>query len=311
MKTRTPILTVFTVEGPDLIRKVGMSGTWRVNAARARQFEFVLFCQNLDLSLKMRGEPGWERATATEPHGDAFMLARIEEIIPDPEPDHKGHRRHLIRLSSLAPVKIPKLWTGDQFPLYYNHTIESLGINLSKLVFEPFTKPKSEPPRRTAFPAATVNEIQEFAAKRLGVDPAEVFIVLGPRMTPLKRMPLRPGREDEPSKETRAAKADRDWSVWTEEEMATSYNGGKGVLSLKTRIDRAVEAGDLGALRAFDFKGATEEQDTSGVTSLSRRAGRYLRAWIAKVEVRLAEQEAAKAAQEAAKAALTAEYGWG
>ena len=99
--------------------------------------------------------------------------------------------------------------------------------------------------------------------------------------------------------ESRAAvrAADRDWSIWTDEEMAASYKGGKGVMGLKGRIDAAIAANNIGALRAFDFVGAREDQDTTGTTTLSRRAGRYLRAWIGKVEVRLAEQEAERTAE--------------
>ena len=66
------VLLAFTVEGEELIQARGWSGYYPVNQARAKQFQYIVFCQNLNKSEAMKTK--WDFATATKPHATGFHV---------------------------------------------------------------------------------------------------------------------------------------------------------------------------------------------------------------------------------------------
>jgi hypothetical protein len=118
-------IVVFTARGPEKILAEEGSQAWRLRADRARQSDYLVCTQN-------RHNGGW--GNATEPHGTAFLIGRISEIVPSPErPD-----RWLIKISEYARISIPNVWQW-QYPVRYT-SLEELQIDPKKLAFEPVQK---------------------------------------------------------------------------------------------------------------------------------------------------------------------------
>ena len=185
-----PVLLVFTVEGEDLIRKRGWSGYWPVNLERAKEFKYIIFCQNLNKAKAMKED--WESfATASKPHSTGFLLAKVTDVVPanqlDPGPNVED--RSIFTLSQVAKIDVPNLWKGWRFPVNYEHTLQDLGIDLDGLLFDPMPPPTrvetgratqsvslSEPVGETGH--SDLADIERYAAKRLGVRPDEVEIAI-------------------------------------------------------------------------------------------------------------------------------------
>ncbi|MDR3530916.1 MAG: tyrosine-type recombinase/integrase [Rhodopila sp.] len=74
------------------------------------------------------------------------------------------------------------------------------------------------------------------------------------------------------SSAVRMPAAERDWSVWDDAELETSP-ANRGILGLKHKIEAAYAAGDMAALLAFDFRGATIETEKGASTYYKRAAG--------------------------------------
>lgn len=131
----TDAIAVYTFKSRERIYANGGTSSWVLNPVNARPYEWVVCCRN-----------GNDKATeGPEPHGSAFMVARILDFVPSPE---KGYEhRYLIRFSEFAEVAIPNAWKGWRNPLKYT-TLEELGIDPSTLTFQPMpevVEPLSEP----------------------------------------------------------------------------------------------------------------------------------------------------------------------
>jgi hypothetical protein len=123
-------VVVFTVEGVDTILHQGGTQYWVLNRERARESEFVVLVQNRSKSDSERDD--WEFATASEPHGTAFLVGRISDIVP------KDNNRWLIKISEFARINIPDVWKGWRFPVRYLQ-LSVLGIDPNALQFTPLS----------------------------------------------------------------------------------------------------------------------------------------------------------------------------
>jgi hypothetical protein len=123
-------VVVFTVEGPDTILSQRGSQFWVLNKGRASECDFVVFVQNRYKSEHKQGV--WHMATATEPHGMAFLIARIADIERPTDP--KERHRWFIRISEFARINISDVWEGWRFPVRYMRLVD-LGIDPSRLQF--------------------------------------------------------------------------------------------------------------------------------------------------------------------------------
>ncbi len=139
----TAIVT-FTARPIDEILEQRGSGDWRLDAARARYFNYLVCTQN-------RSNPSVR--TPTAPHRAAFLIGRVSEVVESPErPD-----RWLIKISAYIECNLPNIWGKHgnlRYPVWYT-TLEQLGIDLDAL--PPFTPLPS--PYAPAASAAGMNEI--------------------------------------------------------------------------------------------------------------------------------------------------------
>jgi hypothetical protein len=98
------------------------SRDWRLNAGRARQCKFLVCTQNRHNA---------EFGAPTAPHGSAFLIGRISDVVVSPE----RHDRWLIKISEYLECNLPNIWGRSghlRYPVWYT-TLEELGIDLSAL----------------------------------------------------------------------------------------------------------------------------------------------------------------------------------
>jgi hypothetical protein len=122
---RTAVVT-FTSKPIEWILHDGGSRDWRLNAERASRCEFLVCTQN-----RHNADSG----APTAPHGAAFLIGRISEVVESPE----RRDRWLIKISEYVECNLPNIWGKFgplRYPVFYT-TLEQLSIDLDKL--PPFT----------------------------------------------------------------------------------------------------------------------------------------------------------------------------
>jgi len=132
MKKKASAVMVMTARGPERIVREGGSQAWVLNPANARKHEFLVTVQN-----QHNGKWGG----ATEPHGTAFLIGRISEVVPTTEEGSQG--RYSIRISEYAKISIPYGWKGRN-PVRYT-TLDELDIDPEQLQFQPMPTVVAEP----------------------------------------------------------------------------------------------------------------------------------------------------------------------
>jgi hypothetical protein len=117
-----PAIVTFTARPIDEILAHGGSRDWRLDAERARLFEYLVCTQNCH-------NPGFRTPAAA--HRAAFLIGRISGVVASPE----RHDRWLIQISEYIEANIPGIWgkAGPmRYPVWYT-TLENLEIDLSLL----------------------------------------------------------------------------------------------------------------------------------------------------------------------------------
>jgi hypothetical protein len=125
---RTPVVMVFTGQGPSRILKVGGSQSWKFDQKRARQCAYAVLFQN-------RRGGDWGEASA--PHGEAFLIGRISDVVPSTDIEDRWHLQfsHYALLSNVAET-----WKGWKNPIRYT-TLGELNILPDTLTFKPMPAP--------------------------------------------------------------------------------------------------------------------------------------------------------------------------
>lgn len=167
-------LMVFTARSPERIVREGGSQAWVLNAARAKQCQWVVCTQN-------RHHPDHLFSDASEPHSSAFLVGRIKEIRAC-----SGHDagRWMIAISGFARVAIPDVWQGWRNPVRYA-MLSELGIDPAQLAFEPMPA-VAEPPAGEGAelesvgvsPARVLADAKQAVAAAFGVRPEAVEITV-------------------------------------------------------------------------------------------------------------------------------------
>lgn len=155
------VISVLTYKSVDTILKVGGSQSWSLNASRAKACEYAVVCRNGNT----------REAEDTKPHGTAFMVGRVADVVPST--DHDG--RWLIRFSEYALCDIVDQWEGRN-PVAYWTTDNYPDINFKALVFEPM--PGVQPTIKPAYDRLTIADAKKALAETLGVHPSAVEITI-------------------------------------------------------------------------------------------------------------------------------------
>lgn len=170
-------IAVFTARSPERIIVEGGSQAWVLNPVRAKLCKWLVCTQNLH-------NPDHEFSDATEPHGSAFLVAKISGISPSPE---GREDRWLIEISEFARVTTPDVWKHWRNPVRYS-TLSELGIDVDRLKLEKMPDGKEpavkrEPVAReasTTWPPATLTipEAKKALAATFGVKPDAIEITI-------------------------------------------------------------------------------------------------------------------------------------
>ena len=165
---------VLTARGPERLLIEGGSQAWRLNEDRARESEFLVCVQN-----RHNGEWGG----ATMPHGTAFLIGRITEIVPSPE----RPKRWLIKVGEYARIDVPNVWQAWQYPVRYM-SLEELEIDPTKLTWEtmpdvaetskPDSSKEAAPMNGAGVKALTMAEAKQGLALTFNVPPEAVEITI-------------------------------------------------------------------------------------------------------------------------------------
>ena len=124
--TDTRCVAVFTARSPQRILQEGGSQAWALDAARVRTLPFLVCIQN-------QNNPDRDFSDASEPHGSAYLVGRISDVVPSQEDPTSG--RWMIHISEYATVQNPKnVWQGWRNPVKYG-ALEEFDIDVSQLVF--------------------------------------------------------------------------------------------------------------------------------------------------------------------------------
>lgn len=124
MPNKTAVF-VMTGDGVDRIFQNGGSQSWVLNPKNAAKHKYLV-------TVQTRKVGQW--TGATEPHGTAFLIGKISDIVPSAELNAQG--RFLIRISEYARIKVSCKWRGSN-PVRYLDIQEELGIDPDTLDFQP------------------------------------------------------------------------------------------------------------------------------------------------------------------------------
>jgi len=162
------VIAVFTGKSFDHILEVGGSQSWVLDRSNAKHYEYLVCCRS-----------GIDWVEGPEPHGSAFLVGRICDVVPSTEMEG----RWLVKISEFAKVNIAKAWKGWRNPVRYTD-FEGLGIDPATLVFEPMPEPRAV--SRAAIVAShsaatkplTISEAKRGLAKAFGVSEDAIEITI-------------------------------------------------------------------------------------------------------------------------------------
>ncbi|HTK08685.1 MAG TPA: hypothetical protein VL485_16065 [Ktedonobacteraceae bacterium] len=118
-------VAVFTARSPHRILREGGSQAWVLDPDRARKCRYLICVQN-------QHNPDRDFSDASEAHGAAFMVGKINDVIPAPEDPSGG--RWMICISEYSIHTLMNAWKGWRNPVRYT-SLEEMGINPDDLNF--------------------------------------------------------------------------------------------------------------------------------------------------------------------------------
>jgi hypothetical protein len=159
-------IVVFTGKSLEHILHDGGSQSWVLDRNNARRCAYLVCCRS-----------GVDWVEGHEPRGSAFLVGRVDEVVPSTE----DPGRWLVRISAYAKVSVPDVWKGWRNPIRYTD-LDELGIDVKGLRFQPMPaksdEPLTEPSRAVAAQGLTIAEAKRGLAKTFGVSEDAVEITI-------------------------------------------------------------------------------------------------------------------------------------
>ena len=159
-------MVILTAKSAETMLAVGGTQSWVLDRAHAKRCKYAVLCQNANTD--------W--GNGKEPHGKAFMVGRVDDVIPSTETEG----RWLVTFSEYAIVDRPDTWGGWRNPVRYT-TLEELGIDEKELEFEPMPpvkKPTERPAAQDSSQNLTIAQAKEGLARTFGVSPKAIEITI-------------------------------------------------------------------------------------------------------------------------------------
>jgi hypothetical protein len=161
---------VFTAKNLADTFRQGGSGNWKLNSERVKKCDYLIMTANNH--HKKSTPSGYD-------HGSAFLIGKISGVTPDAY-DDLGERedgRWIIHFNEYAEMNIPSFWGGFQNPIKYAN-LSDLDVDLESLEWKPFPTEGIITPEYDPVPALTIEEAKRGIAKKLGVAPDNIEIII-------------------------------------------------------------------------------------------------------------------------------------
>ena len=157
------VLQVLTFKSINTILGVGGTQSWALDPNRAKACKYAVCCRN----AKTRDAEG------SEPHGSAFMIGLISDVVPSTENDG----RWLVLFSKYAEVSVGDQWEGRNPVRFY--TVDQYDeIDFDGLEWKPMPEPTAKPAPPEAKHGMTIAEAKTALAATFGVDPSAIEITI-------------------------------------------------------------------------------------------------------------------------------------
>jgi hypothetical protein len=165
-------LVVFTAKSVEAILEVGGTQSWKLDRGHAKRCRYAILCRN--------AYTDW--GDGKEPHGAAFMIGRIADVVPTAENDG----RWVVTFDQYARIDLPNIWKGWRNPVRYS-TLKDLGVSLEGIQFQPMplidddAKAKQDTfphPENGSEARLTIAEAKQGLAKTFGVLPDAIEITI-------------------------------------------------------------------------------------------------------------------------------------
>jgi len=172
------VIVVFTAKSVERLLAEGGTSSWSLDRNNARQREFAVCTRNTHADFTQ----GDGFPEGHEPHGSAFLVGRISDVVPSP--DYEG--RWLIKFGEYAQITLPEVWKGWRNPVRYT-SMEELGIDPAALHFKPMPRiTEGQHPNEKQVMLAekqksnglTIPEAKKGLALTLGVSPDAIEIII-------------------------------------------------------------------------------------------------------------------------------------
>lgn len=162
-------MVIFTAKSIEDCLRVGGSQSWVLDRINAKRCRYAVLCRNAHHK---------ELGDGKEPHGTAFLIGRISDVVPSTE--IRG--RWLVKFDQYARLNIANFWHGWRNPIRYTTLIE-LSLSLDDMNFEPMPEiadvPEvTTPIRPNVSGAMTIAEAKKGLAITFGVEPEAVEIII-------------------------------------------------------------------------------------------------------------------------------------
>lgn len=163
------VMVIFTAKSVEVCLEVGGSQSWVLKPARARLCKYAVLCRNAHHEFLRGGK---------EPHGTAFMIGRVSDVVPSTETDE----RWLVKFDEYAVLDIPDFWKGWRNPVRYT-TLKELALSLDDVRFEPMPEIAEKPAQAKPVPShlsgtLTIADAKKGLALAFGVKPEAVEIII-------------------------------------------------------------------------------------------------------------------------------------
>ena len=164
-------MMVFTRASVETLLSRGGSRSWKLNANRAQRYSYLICVRN---------NPG--NKEGIERHGQAFFIARIKDIVQTTDPKYPP--RHMITFDQYAEIKKDDVWKGWRNPVYYDVSLNNLGIDMKNFsenmieIDDNESLQSHESFKRDMSQGLTIEEAKEGLAKTFSVDVHAVEITI-------------------------------------------------------------------------------------------------------------------------------------
>ena len=156
------VISVLTYKSVDTILATSGTQSWSLNRERAKACTYAVMCRNANT----------RDAEDDKPHGTAFMVGRIKDVVPST--NHDG--RWLIRFSEYAVCSVPDQWEGRN-PVTYWTTDDYEEINFDALDFQ--SMPDAEAASaQIPVSSLSIAEAKLGLSRTFGVQPSAVEITI-------------------------------------------------------------------------------------------------------------------------------------